>query len=135
MKRRVELGLIAILSVAFGMHLVSPSASDHPAWDAGGLLAAESLMIGQTATRLADGRWLLLGGDGPNGPVAEATLWNAQSEERTPLPTALQFARSGHTATVLPDGRILILGGTDADGQLVEQAELFNPGSSRFTLA
>src|SRR5579885_1131252 len=28
------------------------------------------LMPGQSATQLADGRWLLLGGEGPNGPLA-----------------------------------------------------------------
>src|SRR5204863_3857668 len=42
--------------------------------------AAALARPGQSLTLLPDGRWLLVGGDGPNGPQARASLWDPHSE-------------------------------------------------------
>src|SRR6266849_6805742 len=68
---------------------------------------------GQTATRLADGRWLVLGGDGA-GPVA--SIWDPQTQTAKPTPGTPIAARAWHTATLLSDGTVLIVGGGNANG-------------------
>ncbi len=87
---------------------------------------------GQSLTLLPDGQWLLLGGKGPDGPQAHASLWNPQSGRMTLLEPLLR-ARMGHSATVLPDGNVLIFGGIGSDQQVIEDAELFSPAQQTFT--
>jgi hypothetical protein len=99
-----------------------------------------------TATRLADGRILFVGG---HVAVTDPTSPFGQNEilpDRAMLfdPRAMSFAmgpavvvpRSGHTATLLADGRVLVAGGfTAVEGQLqpIASAELFDPGTGRFS--
>ena len=68
-----------------------------------------------TATLLADGRVLVIGGGGSQGegPVL-AELWGPTTGQFSPA-GALHYARTGHSATLLPDGRVLVLGG-DTEG-------------------
>ena len=87
---------------------------------------------GQSTTQLADGRWLVLGGEGPDGQIAGAALVDPQSGVRTPLTAAMIVPRTDHTATVLADGRVLIVGGR-ANGAIVGIAEVFDPVSSTFS--
>jgi hypothetical protein len=47
--------------------------------------AGSAAAEGQSATQLADGRWLLIGGQGPNGPVAGGSLVDAATGSTTPL--------------------------------------------------
>ncbi|MBJ7312914.1 RHS repeat-associated core domain-containing protein [Rugamonas sp. CCM 8940] len=102
-----------------------------------------ALRPGQSATQLADGRWLLLGGlDAAGLPVADAELVDARATAATiatiattagaPPEAKLIQARSGHTATLLPDGGVLVLGGVDAAGLVVVTPEYFNPLTARF---
>ncbi|MBI3302592.1 MAG: Ig-like domain-containing protein, partial [Deltaproteobacteria bacterium] len=91
------------------------------------------LPSGQTSTLLPDGRWLFLGGEGPSGPLATATLWDPHTATLTTVAHSLQFPRAWHSATVLPDGTVLILGGLGADGQAVAAAEVFAPDTQIFT--
>ncbi len=88
---------------------------------------------GQSMTLLPDGRWLLLGGEGPTGPQARASLWDPHNETMTLLESLLR-ARTGHSATALPDGNVLIFGGIGSDEQIVEDAEIFSPTQQTFTL-
>jgi hypothetical protein len=91
--------------------------------------APTSGLEGSTATLLPDGRWLLVGGSGPDGPSATVTLWDAATQRTTLVARGLRHPRAGHTATVLPDGRVLVFGGTGRQGEVVEDAEAFDPDS------
>jgi hypothetical protein len=97
---------------------------------------------GQTATLLANGQVLVVGGEvldpaiGQARPVASAESYDPASNTWTPTPPPAR-ARVGHTATLLSDGRVLIAGGAiaRADGQreVTATAELFDPISGRWT--
>ena len=94
---------------------------------------------GHTATRLADGSLLVIGGSPALGRLAEADAYRLPAGEETVewLPARLGTPRTGHTASLLPDGRVLILGGARTEPfddlrALVETVELFDPGTGRF---
>ncbi len=83
---------------------------------------------GQTATRLPDGRWLLVGGDtNPEG----AAIWEPSARAARPIARS-DVSRSWHTATLLPDGTVLIVGGVDAAGQVLSAPERFDPATGAF---
>jgi RHS repeat-associated protein len=84
---------------------------------------------GQTTTRLADGRTLVVGGQTARGisPVARIVETGGGARD-----VALPQARAWHTATVLPDGRVLITGGLGAGGQILGTADAFDPMTSTF---
>ena len=86
---------------------------------------------GQTTTLLPDGRLLLIGGEGSNGPIASMIISDPQTGTTTSLPD-MSLARAWHSATMLPDGRILILGGIGADGQVLGNPQIFDPRSQGF---
>ncbi len=47
----------------------------------------------------------------------------------------LNAARADHTATRLADGKVIIIGGMERNGVFFDTAEIFNPGTNRFTKA
>lgn len=47
----------------------------------------------------------------------------------------METRRSGHTATLLRDGEVLIVGGMVRNGEFVAEAELYNPGTGKFSPA
>jgi hypothetical protein len=91
------------------------------------------------ATILADGTVLITGGtdvtgwNDPNGLVAQAEIWNPDTEEVTPVATAnVNIYRGYHsTALLLPDGKVLVTGGDhDYGGAIPGQntnAEVYSP--------
>ncbi len=91
--------------------------------------------IGQTATLLPDGTWLLLGGEVNGQKSGTAIIDDPTTGKQTRLSTSLIVPRAWHTATLLPDGQVFIFGGVGADDQLVNQAELYNPVTRSFSLA
>jgi RHS repeat-associated protein len=109
------------LALVFGLFLI-PSASDLQGKTA----------VGASATLLPDGRWLLVGGQGAEGALSAATIWDPQTQSSTPLSRHLQEARAWHSATALPDSTVLIFGGVDGNGQVVGSAELFDPATRTF---
>ncbi|TAJ16000.1 MAG: hypothetical protein EPO68_11845 [Planctomycetota bacterium] len=64
-----------------------------------------------TATLLADGRVLLLGGIGPGGVLASGRLFQPLTGQYAPTPN-MATPRALHTATLLSDGRVLVTGGS-----------------------
>lgn len=86
-----------------------------------------SVSVGQSATLLPSGQWLILGGEGgqPSGRMLLAA--NAGQAQVSALPTTLAYPRTGQTATVLPDGKVFIVGGKGVDGRMVTVAELYDP--------
>src|SRR2546428_11963753 len=71
---------------------------------------------GQSFTALPDGRWLVLGGYGANGPVDTAWLVEPSQGPATKLSKSLLHPRALHTPTLVPDGTVLILGGVVGPG-------------------
>ncbi len=82
---------------------------------------------GHTATRLADGRVLILGGTSNGVAVASTEIYDAATGTFSAGAT-MNAARSASTATVLANGRILIADG-DADGS----AEIYDATANTFT--
>jgi hypothetical protein len=117
--RRIALVVLALLLV--------PETTGPQLIDAGPRPSA-----GQTATLLPDGRWLLLGGARPSGPVGDAAIWDPRTQTSVPLAAGLHTARAGHAATVLPDGRVLIVGGFGTDGRPTTAVERFDPATGGF---
>ncbi len=129
--KRLALGLVLLLGAAGACAQDGGAAPPDPLRQ---LLASQpQVRAGQSATELPDGRWLLLGGEGPDrAPLAEAALLERPSGTVTALAARLQRARSGHTASLLPDGTLLVLGGVDASGAVIADAELFDPANGQF---
>jgi len=86
---------------------------------------------GHTATKLLDGRVLIVGGT-PAQTIAE--IYDPVTEKFSQTRN-LNRVHSFHTATLLPDGRVLIAGGQDDAGPSTHPvAELFDPRTNAFTL-
>ena len=92
---------------------------------------------GQTATRLAGGLVLIVGG-GLNETDANIQDAYASAELYDPASGAfmatgsMHAARGNHTATLLTDGRVLIAGGSGSDN--VGRAEIYDPASGTFSV-
>jgi N-acetylneuraminic acid mutarotase len=70
--------------------------------------------VGQTLTRLADGRVLIAGGWGDAGILKSTEIYNA-TEDRWISAAPMGVARSGHVATLLPNGDVFVAGGINED--------------------
>ena len=97
------------------------------------LPTAPNLLPGQTATRLADGRVLLVGGRNGSEALNSASIWDPATNRSVQLPAKLVHGRAWHSATILPDGPILLFGGIGNDGQVAATSEIFDPTAQTFT--
>ena len=86
-----------------------------------------------TATLLANGQVLMVGGANLDGPLDTAELYNPARGTWTPT-GSLTTARSSHTATLLPNGQVLVAGGTGAGGRLAS-AEFYDPDAGTWKAA
>ncbi len=96
------------------------------------LAGAPAPLAGRTATLLADGRVLLVGGSaeedqGRDHVVATTILFDPQSLAFTSIATP-SVARAYHSAAMLPDGRVLIAGGyaTSVRALATSSSEVFD---------
>jgi hypothetical protein len=94
---------------------------------------------GHTATRLADGRVLIVGGEGvgiDRTYLASAEIFDPVSGIFSPT-GAMAVSREEHTATPLPDGRVLIVGGDqgilEQEDLVLATAEIYDPASGKFS--
>ena len=109
--------LLAAVIIASGTH---PAGGDN--------------LAGTSVTLLPDGRWLVLGGEGPQGAQARAGLTEADGRTTTRLSSNMHQPRAWHTAAVLPDGTVLIVGGIGRGRHVVADVELFRPATRSFEL-
>jgi hypothetical protein len=89
-----------------------------------------------SATRLGDGRVLVIGGvtDGDGG----AEIYEPASSvwREIAVPTSWQRSRWGHTATLLADGRVLVAGGImSAENRVASEVDIFDPKTATWMMA
>jgi len=91
--------------------------------------------VGHTATKLRDGRVLIVGGEAPDGTaLSSAEIYDPQSGTFAST-GSLHAERLFHTAVLLPDGRVLIAGGLPMSKApvLADAIELYDPATGEFT--
>jgi hypothetical protein len=106
---------------------------ERPKPPSGSLTAIADLSVARaahTATKLLDGRVLIVGGLSGAGVSASAELFDPLTR-RFATTGALSVPRVGHTATLLGDGRVLIAGGSN--GAWLGSTEVYDPRSGSFS--
>ncbi len=85
MKKSLGISLLLTLGVGVTAALLLATTSRPQGVNAGEPARSDAAPSrpGQTLTLLSDGRWLLVGGNGPAGPVATAALWDPQTHTLT----------------------------------------------------
>src|SRR5437762_5898777 len=131
MNVRREIRIVVLTSVVCWGVFSQPG--ERLGWSATAAAQAGNGLPGSTTTRLADGRWLILGGQNASGPQRSASIVDPATQQTTAIPAGLVEPRAGHSATLLPDGTVLIVGGVGIGGQTLFAAERFDPGASTFT--
>lgn len=84
-----------------------------------------------TATRLLDGRVLLVGGTTDGVLLGSAELFDPATGTFTATAGSMQSPRFNHAAVLLQDGQVLVAGGMAGFG--ADTAELFDPATGMFT--
>jgi hypothetical protein len=96
---------------------------------------------GHTATLLANGQVLIVGGSADNTTAsATAELYDPSNGTFTATTGTMGFPRAFHTATLLASGQVLIAGGSkllvtggpDFKNGLLNNAEIYTPGQGTF---
>ena len=89
---------------------------------------------GHSATRLLDGRVLIVNGYYQSW-LATAEIFDPASEAWSQVPTPLFCHGVAHTATLMPDGKVLVVGGACGSGipGIQEDAEIYDPRTSTWT--
>jgi N-acetylneuraminic acid mutarotase len=87
--------------------------------------------LGQTATLLADGRVLIVGGQDEGLAIFKSTEIYDPTQDRWISAAPMAVARSGHVAALMPDGDVLVAGGqgVEPNGLNVSlaSAEVYDP--------
>ena len=93
--------------------------------------------VGPTATLLADGRVLVVGGEGATGYLASAELYDPATGRWMSAGT-MSTVRHLYTATRLLDGRVLVVGGLAPQtppvrATILASAELYDPATATWS--
>jgi len=84
------------------------------------------------ATRLADGKVLVSGGNDPSAePLNSAELFEPSTNSFRAV-GRMNVARKDHTSTLLGDGRVLIVGGSQTANRPLDGVEIYDPKTERF---
>src|SRR5437867_7604802 len=90
---------------------------------------------GHTATLLADGRVLVVGGRSGGGSSATAEIFDPTTATWSSA-ASMSVDRSEHTATLLGDGHVLIAGGfSSATSTHLTSAEIYDPVANTWSAA
>lgn len=89
---------------------------------------------GHTATRLADGKVLIVGGDQNVGARSTAELYNPATGTFSNVTSTLAVLRSNHAAALLGDGRVLVFGGESGESVVNGTVEAYDPATQTFSL-
>jgi len=84
-----------------------------------------------TATRLANGQVLIVGGAQGTTSLAAAEIYDPATGRFAALPSGMTIARVHHRATILADGRVLVTGGL-LNGMSLPGSEIYNPATRQF---
>jgi hypothetical protein len=90
-----------------------------------------------TATRLLDGRVLVVGGEAEGSYLDSVEIFDPTTESWTDA-APLSIGRSDHTALLLADGRVLVAGGQSpaaGTGEVTRRAEIFDPATGAWSRA
>src|SRR5688572_32328860 len=85
---------------------------------------------GHSATRLADGRVLIAGGENSGGSLSDAEIFDPATGAFSVIGN-MGGARADHAAVKLSDGRVLLMGGRNG-GVAVNTTEVFDPTAGTF---
>ena len=95
-----------------------------------------------TATKLLDGRYLVVGGvDAKNDPQASAEIYDPATDQFTAV-KSMAVKRMAHTASLLPDGRVLVAGGMllvssqdilGSIGSIQNNTEIYDPKTNSWS--
>lgn len=87
--------------------------------------------VGFSATRLNDGRILVIGGLNEKGPSSKTLIFGSDGANPAPGPDTV-CGHGFHTATLLQNGQVLVAGGSISDDLSSDCAEVFDPAANRF---
>jgi len=117
--------MVLVLSAALlGFAPLTSAVADPGGWSATGSLG--DARASQTATRVFDGKVLVVGGLRSGQALTSVESYDPSSRAWTRR-APLDAARSSHTATFMPDGRVVVVGGMGSDGQPLASTEVYNP--------
>jgi uncharacterized protein (TIGR03437 family) len=126
--------LVCLLASAPAAH------AQQPGWSVTGSLKTPRLS-GHTATLLANGKVLVVGGSIPLANVSPYWRGTGSAELYDPATGqwsatgSLNSPRGGHFAVRLTNGRVLVVGGDNGYGILVRGAEIYDPETGAWTTA
>lgn len=136
---QLAMGMAFLLLIALGIAWMrtahSPSGLVQGTWSATGNMAVHRGY--HTATLLADGRVLVVGGMQTYRALASAEFYDPRTRTWSSA-GSLTVPSWGHTATLLPNGKVLVVGGSQSDGFHVgssSSAEVYDPQTNSWSAA
>lgn len=124
-RRRWGTGIF-VLALAWGLFLPQSVRADY--WKYTGSLNVARAY--HSATKLQDGRVVVIGGRGAAGVLDSAEVYNPATGTWA-LTGVMSSPRVNHTATLMPNGKVLVVGGEY--NPVLNTVEIFDPGTMTFT--
>lgn len=89
---------------------------------------------GHTATRLPDGKVLIVGGDRDAATQSSAEIYDPATGTFSTVASPLAVTRSYHSAAALADGRVLVFGGESGEFLVRGTVESYDPATQAFSM-